>query len=270
MIPAAFEYARAGSVQEAAQMLGRYGEEAKVLAGGHSLVPLMRLRLAQPQALVDINGCKELDYIVEENGKLRIGALTRHVTLHSSPVVKAKLPLLAEMASEVGDNQVRNLGTIGGVLAHADSAGDYPTLAVMLDAEVVTNKRRHRARDFIKDLFTTPLEADELICEVVFPVAAGPHKYIKFRRRLFDWAIVGAAAQRLDDGGWRIGLTNVGPTTVRATAVEQALAQGATPEQAAEQADQGLNPSADIRATPEYKKHLARVLTRRAVEQAQA
>ena len=270
MIPAAFEYARAGSVQEAVQLLSRFGEDGKVLAGGHSLIPLMRLRLAQPGALVDINGCKELDYVVEENGKLRIGALTRHVTLHTNPTVREKLPLLAEMASEVGDNQVRNLGTIGGVLAHADSAGDYPTLAVMLDAEVVTNKRRFPAREFIQDLFTTPLAADELVCEVVFPVAAGPHKYIKFRRRLFDWAIVGAAAQKLDDGGWRIGLTNVGPTTVRATAVEQALAQGASAEQASEQADQGLSPSGDIRATPEYKKHLARVLTKRAIEQAHA
>lgn len=267
MIPAAFEYARATSVQEASEQLGRFGEDAKVLAGGHSLIPLMRLRLAQPSALVDINGIKELRYIVPENGKLRIGALTRHVELQSSDVVQQNLPILAEVAGEVGDNQVRNMGTIGGVLAHADSAGDYPTLCVMLDAEIVTNKQRFAARDFFQDLFTTPLGADELVCEVVFPVAAGPHKYIKFRRRLFDWAIVAAAAQQVD-GGWRIGLTNVGPTPVRASAVEQALASGASPTEAAEHASDGLNPSGDIRATPEYKKHLARVLTRRAIEQA--
>ncbi len=267
MIPAAFEYARAGSVQEAADLLGKYGEDAKVLAGGHSLIPLMRLRLAQPSALIDVNGIKELNYIHADGGKLRIGALTRHVEIQNSDVVKQNLPMLAEIASEVGDNQVRNMGTIGGVIAHADSAGDYPTLALMLDAEIVTNTRRIPAKDFFQDLFTTPLEANELVCEVVFPVANGPHKYIKFRRRLFDWAIVGAAAQQVD-GAWRIGLTNVGTTPVRATAVEQALASGASPEQAAEHASDGLTPSGDIRATPEYKKHLARVLTKRAIQQA--
>jgi aerobic carbon-monoxide dehydrogenase medium subunit len=267
MIPAAFEYARAGSVQEAAELLGRFGEDAKILAGGHSLIPLMRLRLAQPAALVDINPISELSYIEAEDGKLRVGALTRHVEIHGSEKVRENVPMLAEIASEVGDNQVRNLGTIGGVMAHADSAGDYPTLAVMLDAEIVTNKRRFPARDFFQDLFTTPLETDEVVCEVVFPIANGPHKYIKFRRRLFDWAIVAAAAQQLD-GGWRIGLTNCGPTPVRCTAVEEALAQGVPVEDAAEHASDGLSPSGDIRATPEYKKHLARVLTKRAIQQA--
>jgi carbon-monoxide dehydrogenase medium subunit len=269
MIPAAFEYARAGSVQEAAELLGKYGEDAKVLAGGHSLIPLMRLRLAQPSALVDVNSIKELNYIHAEGGKLRVGALTRHVEIQNSDTVKQNLPMLAEIAGEVGDNQVRNMGTMGGVVAHADSAGDYPTLALMLDAEIVTNTRRIAAKDFFQDLFTTPLEVNELVCEVVFPVANGGHKYIKFRRRLFDWAIVGAAAQQAN-GGWRIGLTNVGPTPVRATAVEQALASGSSPEEAAEHASDGLTPSGDIRATPEYKKHLARVLTKRAIQQAQA
>jgi len=266
MIPAAFEYARAGTVQEASELLNRFGEDGKVLAGGHSLVPLMRLRLAQPSALVDINPVTELNYIVAEDGHLRVGAMSRHVDLHKSDTVRQNLPILAEVAEEVGDNQVRNLGTMGGVVAHADSAGDYPTLAVMLDAEIVTNKRRFPARDFFQDLFTTPLELDEIVCEVVFPIANGPHKYIKFRRRLFDWAIVAAGAQQLD-GGWRVGLTNVGPTPVRCTAVEQALAQGASVEEAAEHASDGLSPSGDIRATPEYKMHLARVLTRRAIEQ---
>jgi carbon-monoxide dehydrogenase medium subunit len=268
MIPAAFEYARASSVEEALKHLASYGEDAKVLAGGHSLIPLMRLRLAQPSALVDINPIKELNYIRAEDGKIRIGALTRHVDIQLSQVVKERLPILAEVAGEVGDNQVRCMGTIGGVIAHGDAAGDYPTLALMLDAEIVTSKRRHQASQFFTDIFTTALAPDEIITEVVFPAATGPHKYIKFRRRRFDWAIVGAGAQKTEQG-WRIGLTNVGPTPVRATAVEQALAQGATPEQAAAEADQGLNPSGDIRANPEYKKHLARVLTRRAIEQAQ-
>ena len=265
MIPAAFEYARASSVEEAAKLLNKYGEDAKVLAGGHSLIPLMRLRLAQPKALVDINGIKDLDHIKESGSKLHIGALTRHVTIQNSSVIKQKLPILAEVAGEVGDNQVRNMGTIGGVVAHADAAGDYPTIALMLDAEIVTNQRTIAAKDFFKDLFTTPLAADEIVIEVVFPVADGPHKYIKFRRRLFDWAIVGAAAQKMN-GGWRIGLTNVGPTPVRAKAVEDALAKGAKPEEAAQHASDGLSPSGDLRASPEYKKHLARVLTKRAIE----
>jgi carbon-monoxide dehydrogenase medium subunit len=267
VIPAAFEYARASSVEEASKLLSKYGEDAKVLAGGHSLIPLMRLRLAQPTALVDINGIKDLDHIKQDGSKLRIGALTRHVTIQNSDVVREKLPILAEVASEVGDNQVRNMGTMGGVVAHADAAGDYPTIALMLDAEIVTNQRTIAAKDFFTDLFTTPLAPDEIVIEVVFPVASGPHKYIKFRRRLFDWAIVGAAAQKMN-GGWRIGLTNVGPTPVRAAAVEKALHDGAKPEDAAQHASDGLNPSADLRASSEYKKHLARVLTKRAIEQA--
>ncbi len=239
MIPAAFEYARASSVDEAARLLNKFGEDAKVLAGGHSLIPLMRLRLAQPAALVDINGIKELDHIKESGGKLHVGALTRHVTIQNSSVVKDKLPLLAEVA-----------------------------LALILDADIVTNQRTIPARDFFKDLFTTALAPDEVVTEVVFPVANGPHKYVKFRRRLFDWAIVGVAAQKMN-GDWRIGLTNVGPTPVRATAVEDALKGGAKPEEAAEHASDGLDPAGDLRASPEYKKHLARVLTKRAVQQAE-
>jgi len=268
VIPAAFEYARASSVDEATKLLNKFGEDAKVLAGGHSLIPLMRLRLAQPAALVDINGIKELDHIKESGGKLHVGALTRHVTIQSSPLVRDKLPLLAEIAGEVGDNQVRNMGTMGGVVAHADSAGDYPTLALMLDADIVTNRRTIPARDFFKDLFTTALGPDEIVTEVVFPVANGPHKYVKFRRRLFDWAIVGVAAQKMN-GDWRIGLTNVATTPIRAHAVEDALKSGAKPEDAAQHASDGLDPSGDLRASPEYKKHLARVLTKRAIQQAQ-
>ena len=267
MIPAAFEYARASSVDEASRLLDKFGEDAKVLAGGHSLIPLMRLRLAQPTALVDINAIKDLDHIKESGGKLHVGALTRHVTIQNSSVVKDKLPLLAEIAGEVGDNQVRNMGTMGGVIAHADAAGDYPTLALILDAEIVTNQRTIQAREFFKDLFTTALGPNEVVTEVVFPVANGPHRYVKFRRRLFDWAIVGVAAQKMN-GGWRIGLTNVGTTPVRATAVEKALHDGAKPEEAAQHASDGLDPAGDLRASPEYKKHLARVLTKRAINQA--
>jgi aerobic carbon-monoxide dehydrogenase medium subunit len=268
LIPAAFEYAKASSVDEAVKLLKQYGEDAKVLAGGHSLIPLMRLRLSQPKALVDINGVKGLDRVEAKGNKLHVGALTRHVEIQNSHTVKESLPILAEVAGEIGDNQVRNMGTMGGAIAHGDAAGDYPTIALMLDAEIVTNKRTIPAHDFFKDIFTTALAPDEIVTEVVFPVAHGPHKYIKFRRRLFDWAIVGAAAQKVD-GHWRIGLTNVGPTPVRAKAVEDALAKGAKPEDAAQHASDGLSPAGDLRASPEYKKHLARVLTKRAIEQAQ-
>jgi carbon-monoxide dehydrogenase medium subunit len=266
MIPAAFEYQRASSVEEASRLLGQSGE-AKLLAGGHSLIPLMRLRLAQPSMLVDINGLEgELGYIRRDNGNLRIGALTRHYQIQGSADVQRSLPLLAEVAGEVGDEQVRSLGTIGGVLAHADPAGDYGTLALMLDATIKTNRRSIAARDFFKGLFTSALANDEIIVEVSFPVATGPHKYEKFRRRRSDWAIVAAAAQRLDDGQWRIGITNAAATPVRARAVEQALASGAAAAEAAQQAVQGLDPSSDLRGNADYKRHLAQVLTRRAIE----
>jgi carbon-monoxide dehydrogenase medium subunit len=227
----------------------------------------MRLRLAQPATLVDINGLdRELGYIRRDSGALRIGALTRHYQIEESAEVKRSLPLLAEVAGEVGDAQVRSMGTIGGVLAHADPAGDYGTLALMLDATIMTNKRTIPASSFFLGLFMTPLAADEIVTEVTFPVASGPHNYQKFRRRMSDWAIVGAAAQRMDDGKWRVGITNAAPTPIRATGVEQALAGGASPAEAAERASQGLDPAADLRGSAEYKTHLAQVLTQRAIE----
>jgi carbon-monoxide dehydrogenase medium subunit len=267
MIPAAFEYSKASSVAEAIEQLRAAGPEAKVIAGGQSLLPMMRLRLAQPEHLVDLNGIPDLEYITVENQTVRIGALTRHSTLVRSEALRAHLPLLAEIASEVGDPQVRTRGTIGGVMAHADAAGDYPTLALMLDAEIVTDRRRIPARDFFQHLFTTALEPDELVVEVVFPAATGPHRYLKFRRRLFDWAIVAVGVQRLDDG-WRVGVTHAGPTAVRAHSVEEALRSGATPAEAAERASDGLQPTSDVHASSEFRLHLAQVLTRRALEQA--
>ena len=266
MIPAAFDYKRASSVDEASQLLKQNGE-AKLLAGGHSLIPLMRLRLAQPSLLVDINGLEgELGYIRRDNGNLRVGALTRHYQIQRSDEVHRSLPLLAEMANEVGDEQVRTMGTIGGVLAHGDPAGDYGTLALMLDATLVTNRRSIATRDFFQGLFTTALAPDEILVEVSFPVVSGPHSYLKFRRRVFDWAVVAVGAQRMDDGAWRVGVTNAAPTSVRATAVEQALASGASPAEASRQATQGLDPTSDLRGSAEYKKHLAQVLTQRALE----
>ena len=151
MITAAFEYARPGSVDEAQSLLTKYGTDAKVIAGGQSLIPLMRLRLSQPTALVDIQGISELKHVRRDNGSVEIGALVRHVDIQRDATLRETLPILVEMANDVGDNQVRNLGTIGGVIAHGDAAGDYNTLALMLDAEIVTNKRRHQARDFFRD-----------------------------------------------------------------------------------------------------------------------
>ena len=266
MIPAAFAYQRAASVEDASRLLGQ-SADAKVLAGGHSLIPLMRLRLAEPSMLVDINSLAgDLEHIQRDNGTLRIGALARHYQIQQSAAVRQSLPLLAEVASEVGDEQVRSMGTLGGVLAHADPAGDYGTLALMLDATIKTNRRSIAARDFFKGLFSTPLAQDELIVEVSFPVASGPHRYEKFRRRACDWAIVGVGAQRMDDGSWRVGVTNAAPTPVRATAVEQALASGASAAEASKQAAQGLDPSGDLRGSADYKRHLAQVLTQRAIE----
>ena len=264
MIPAAFEYARATSIDEAASLLSRYGEDAKLLAGGQSLVPLMRLRLAQPTALVDITRVAGLDGIRRENGTLVVGALATHVQILTSDVVHESLPLLAEMAADVGDQQVRNQGTMGGVVAHGDSAGDYNALALMLDAEIVTNRRRHRAADYYRDLFTTALAHDEVVTEVRFPVERGPHAYLKFRRRLFDWAIAGVAVQRTD-GGWRVGYVHLASTPRRGGSVERALAGGAGPADAAAQARSDIDPVDDVHATAEYKRHLTTVLTERAL-----
>ena len=269
MIPGAFEYARAESAEEATSLLARYGEDAKLIAGGQSLVPLMRLRLAQPTALVDISRVRGLDQIRRENGTLVVGALARHVDIHESDVVRESLPLLAEIAYEVGDAQVRNLGTMGGVVAHGDAAGDYNALALMLDAQIVTTRRTHNAAGFYTDVFTTALQPDEMVTEVRFPVAAGAHAYQKFRRRLYDWALAGVAVQQVD-GGVRVGFVNLAPTPKRGVAVERALAGGASADDAAAQSGQDIAPTSDVRGSEAYKRRLTAVLTARALRQAHA
>jgi carbon-monoxide dehydrogenase medium subunit len=267
VIPSQFDYIRARSLQDATDRLKELGEDAKILAGGHSLIPLMRLRFATPTALIDIIGLDELKLIHKLDNRLHVGALASHHDIEDSEIVMESLPLLAEMARQIGDPQIRNRGTLGGSVSHADPGSEYSTLCVMLDAEIVTTKRKLAARDFYKGVFTTTLEPDEILTEVVFPVEKGPHKYIKFCKRLFDWAIVGAAAQQTDSG-WRIGLSNVDQVPIRAVSVEAALASGASLIEASSLASDGLNPSETLRATPEFKKHLARVLTRRAIENA--
>ncbi len=267
MIPGAFEYTRPESVDEAQAQLNRYGADAKVIAGGQSLIPLMRLRLSHPSALVDIGRIPGLNQVRRDNGSVEIGALARHVDIQRNETLKATLPILVEMANDIGDNQVRNLGTIGGVIAHGDSAGDYNALALMLDAEIVTNKRRHQARDFFRNVFTTALEHDEVVTAVRFPVTTGRFAYTKFRRRLYDWAMAGVAVQETSTG-WRVGYVNLAPTPRRGAAVEQAIAGGATPADAAARCDSDIDPTGDVRATAEYKRHLAQVLTARTIEQA--
>jgi aerobic carbon-monoxide dehydrogenase medium subunit len=269
MIPLQFEYVRATSVDDAVSRLTSLGDEARVLSGGQSLIPFMRLRFAAPEALVDISEIAELSYVRAESGRLRVGAMTRHVDLEHDPLVAANLPLLATMAGQIGDTQVRNRGTIGGAVAHADPAGEYAALCLMLDADIVTTRRTIRAEDFFLGRYTTPLDHDELLVEVSFPVQPAGHAYIKFGHKLFDWAIVGVAAQ-LVDGGARIGLVSMSDTPVRARAAEAALAGGSTVEESASLAADGLSPTASLRASADYKLHLARVLTARAIAQAQA
>jgi carbon-monoxide dehydrogenase medium subunit len=269
MIPAAFDYHRALAVGDAVDKLTEYGDEAKVLAGGHSLLPLMRLRFAVPTAIVDIGDLNELRFVSHDGDVVRVGALTRHRDLAEHPVIRAQAPLLSMTAAQIGDPQVRNRGTIGGSVAHADPAGEYGTVCLMLDAEIVTTRRRIPAAQFFLGRFSTPLDHDELITELVFPADTGPAGYMKFSHRLFDWALAGAAAQRTKHG-WRIGLVNLAETPVRALAAERALDDGASFIETAELAADGLSPTPSHRASVEYKLQLARVLTRRAVEQAVA
>jgi carbon-monoxide dehydrogenase medium subunit len=269
VIPAAFDYYRATSLEDAASRLTELGEDARILAGGHSLIPFMRLRFATPVALVDINEVRDISYIRAESGRLRVGALARHRDLELSPVVAENLPLLALTAAQIGDTQVRNRGTMGGAVAHADPAGEYAALCLMLDADIVTTQRTIPAREFFLGRFTTPLEDDEVLVEVSFPVATGGHSYIKFGHKLFDWAVVGVAVQ-VGEGGTRVGLVNVSDVPVRARAAEQALADGSSAEEAGALASEGLTPSATLRASVDYKLHLTRVLTARAIRDAQS
>ncbi len=269
MIPAAFEYCRAASVEDAVSRLAEIGEGARILAGGQSLIPLMRLRFASPETLVDIGRLGELAYVRLEGETVRVGALTRHRHIETSPVAREHLPLLALMASQIGDGQVRNRGTLGGALAHADPAAEYPALCLALDARIVTTSRSIPATKFFRGWFTTALEPGELITEVAFPVARGGHAYMKFGKHLFGWPILGALAQATEDGV-RIGLVNVGETPARPVAAEQALLRGATPREAADIATTGLSPIPAPRAPAEYKLHLVRVLVERVVTRALA
>ncbi len=272
MIPAKFDYVRAGSAEEAVQLIGQHGEEAKFLAGGHSLLPLMRLRLAQPSVLVDIGRLRDLSYIRDAGDHIAIGALTRHTDVERSDVIAEHLPLLANATSHVGDPQVRHRGTIGGSIAHADPASDLPATTLALGATYVAQgpngTREIAAADFYESFLTSTLAPDELLTEIRVPKMQGAGwSFQKFNRRAQDWAIVGVAAWRRN-GDAGVALINMASTPVLATSVASALAGGASVEEAAEQAAAEADPQADLNASVEFRVHLAKVLTRRALEAA--
>ena len=278
MIPAAFDYVAPESLDAALDALREGGEDAKVLAGGHSLVPLMKLRLAAPTLLVDLRRVPGLTGI-ESNGGVRIGAMTRH-----HDVATGGVGLASMAAATIADQQVRNRGTIGGTLAHGDPASDLPAVLLALEGSVVarggSGEREIAAADLFLDYLTTSLAEGEIITEVRLPSPDGwGAGYAKFNRRVVDWAMVAvcAAVRKAADGSCedvRIGLTNMGGTPLRATAAEQALRgrglDAAAIAAAAEQAAEGTDPPADLNATEDYKRHLARVLTRRVLEEAAA
>ena len=277
MIPPAFDYEAPESLEEAIRMLHESGEDAKVLAGGHSLLPLMKLRLAAPSLLVDIRRIPGLHGIEREDGAWRIGAMATHASLQDTP----ELGLASKAASLIADQQVRNRGTIGGSLAHGDPASDMPTVLLATEGEVTAQgsggQRTIAASELFQDYLTTALAPDEVLTEVRLPALDGyGWGYEKFNRRAEDWAMVGVCALVGESGGTcedvRIGLTHMGSTPLRASAAEEALrGQPLDAERiaaAAEQAEEGTDPPGDLNATPEYKRHLARVLTRRALTQA--
>ncbi len=271
MIPVAFDYKRAGSAEEAIALLAEYGDEAKLLAGGHSLLPLMKLRLATPSVLVDVGRLNDLSYITDAGDHLAIGALTRHRDVETSELLAAQSPLLAHTAGNVGDNQVRHRGTIGGSVAHADPASDLPATLLALGATFVAKgpggERTIAATDFFQGFLESALAADELLTEIRVPKTPGAGwGYQKFNRRAQDWAIVGCSVIR--NGTTGVALVNMGSTPLRATAVEQAIAQGASAKDAAELAADGTEPPSDLNASPDYRRHLAKVLVRRALEAA--
>jgi carbon-monoxide dehydrogenase medium subunit len=277
MIPSAFEYVRPSSVEEAVGALVSAGEEAKVLAGGQSLLPVLRLRLAAPSHVIDLGGIAALRGIRLDGDALVVGATATHAEVAASPLVRTESPLLAAVARTVGDRQVRHRGTLGGSLAHADPAGDLPAAAVALDAHLLltgpSGSRWVGARDFFTDLFTTALQPNEVLVEVRFPRTPGwTAHYEKFHRTAQAWAVVGVAATVRKENGAiaqaRVAFTNMGPTPVRASGVEAAVAGAAdvsAVRAASAHAGDGTTPPSDASGSAEYRRHLAGVLTGRAI-----
>ena len=274
MIPAAFDYEVAESADHAISLLGEHGEDAKLLAGGHSLLPLMRLRLAAPTVLVDIGRIGDLNYVRDGGDHVAVGALTTMEEAHFSELLARDCPILAHTAGEVGDPQVRHRGTVGGTVAHSDPASDIPTVLLALDATLVVKgpdgERTVPAADFWTGIFESALGPQDLLTEIRVPKLAGAGwNYQKFHPRAQDWAIVGVAAVA-SNGGVKLALTNMGEKPLRASGVEQALASGSDPAAAAEQVLDGTSPPNDALASSEYRSALAKVLTRRAIEGARS
>jgi aerobic carbon-monoxide dehydrogenase medium subunit len=271
VIPAEFGYVRAASAADASAALAA-DPDAKLLAGGHSLLPLMKLRLATPSLLVDIGRLDELRYVRREGDDLAIGALTRHRTLETDPLVRREAGLLAAAAAEVGDPQVRHRGTIGGSVAHGDPASDLPAALLALDASYVltgqAGQRTVPAGEFHLGFLETALAPDEILTEIRVPLGADRYVFRKFRGRAIDWAVVGVAAAATAaaaGAGVRVALVNMAATPVRARAVEAALAAGEPGGQAARLAADGTEPPSDLNASAAFRRHLARVLTARAL-----
>jgi carbon-monoxide dehydrogenase medium subunit len=283
MIPPSFEYLRPKTVPEAVAMLEQHGDEAKILSGGQSLIPMMKLRLARPGFLVDINRIAGLSYVKEDGGYLKIGGLTREAELEASPIVRSKYPILLDTAHVIADPQVRNMATVGGNLAHGDPANDHPATMMALGAQVVATgpkgDRVIRIEEFFVSLFTTALEHQEILTEIRIPMAP-PRTggaYFKLERKVGDFATVAVAAQlTLDDKGAcqkvGIGLTNVGPTPVKARKAEEFLRGKKLDEpsinQAAQLAADESQPSPDLRGPVDYKRGLVKELTKRALSRA--
>ena len=274
MIPARFDYEVAESTEQALELLASR-EDAKLLAGGHSLIPAMKLRIARPELLVDIGRVSSLAYVRDAGESVAIGALTRHRTLETDPLLQEHCPIVSHTAGLIGDPQVRHRGTIGGSLAHGDPASDLPAVMLALEAELVIvgtgGERTVPAAEFFRGVFDTAVGPGELLTEIRVPKLGGTGwSYLKFNRRAQDWATVGVAALvRHDNGGVgeaRIGLTNMGATPLRATAAEQALVAGDA-DPAAHIAD-GAEPASDVSASAEFRSHLARVIGKRAIEEA--
>jgi carbon-monoxide dehydrogenase medium subunit len=286
MIPAPFRYERADSVAHAIDLLATHGENAKLLAGGHSLIPLMRLRLARPSVLIDISRIGELSYVRDEGAELAIGAATCHHDVHHSPVIREHCPVLAHAAGLVGDPQVRHMGTIGGSVAHGDPVSDEPAVLLALDARFVLagsggSRREARASGspgspgFFRGFFETDIRPGEVLVEIRVPKpAAGTGwSYRKFTRRAQDFALVGVACLAgPSNGGMKsaVAMAGMGLTPIRASAVEEALAGGASAESAARHAADGTTPPSDTFGSSEYRRHLAGVMTHRSLEEAMA
>jgi aerobic carbon-monoxide dehydrogenase medium subunit len=275
MIPSAFEYHRAATLDDALGLLTTHGDDAKLLAGGHSLLPLMKLRLAAPEVVIDIGRLSELSYIRDAGDYVAIGALTRHHEVQHSAMLAAQVPILPYATGTVGDPQVRHRGTIGGSIAHGDPASDLPAVALALGATFTltgpSGQRQVPAAEFFRGFLETALAPDEILTEILVPkVPDAGWSFQKFNRRAQDWAIVGVAAVLSTEAPTGVALVNMASVPVRATAVDAALAGGATAGEAAAQASDGLEPPADLNASSAFRRHLAEVLTRRALVEAGA